>query len=461
MSPNRSNPSNWWRVYDASLSKRTGIERVRVVLFLLVAFFGFTEVANGQDSGALDSQVHMMELDPVVTIAVAAQWVVAQTTTQSVLTRAQREIEKEDLAQAQRLLSQSLSTDPTNQEIRFLLARVLGWRGKFDEALLNYEHLLADAEDNPDYLLGKATILYWQGQPEKATPILQSARVAAPNYLDVWQLEIRTLLAAGESEFARELLADAEARFGVAELTELRQIIQDQDALTTYTEIEIGGRHDDLDGPRASWTSAYVDLSHRFRSGTTLYGGARVTDRFGLEDEQFRGGVYYRVAPRWLTQLEVEVSPSHEVLARWSAFASMGYEIAPGWNLSVGIRHSEYTEPSVDIVTAKLERYWSSFRGDYTLYASSLEDEDFIYSHVGVLDYYYANRSYSGVFGSIGKEADFVDANTLISRGTNSAGVRGQHWLHSQWAVTYTLARYELEDAFDRYGIHLGLRHRF
>mgnify|MGYP003423145994 CR=1 FL=1 len=67
-------------------------------------------------------------------------------------------VENARLEDAEEMLQQWLSSNPEDQEARFLLARVLAWQEKHAEALEQYERLLGTEPDNGDYLKGKAML---------------------------------------------------------------------------------------------------------------------------------------------------------------------------------------------------------------------------------------------------------------------------------------------------------------
>lgn len=132
------------------------------------------------------------------------------------LDQARAAVKAERLGHAEQLLRQELRFQKSDHQARFLLARVLAWQGKRREALIEYDALIkADPRDG-DYLLGKAQALVWDGKPVQALPLLKTARRIAPQYEEVWRLQITALIAVGD-EFrlrqARTIRAMAAARF--------------------------------------------------------------------------------------------------------------------------------------------------------------------------------------------------------------------------------------------------------
>lgn len=59
---------------------------------------------------------------------------------------------------AEEMLQQWLANHPEDQEVRFLLARILAWQKKDAEAFEQYQHLLSKDPGNSDYLTGRAML---------------------------------------------------------------------------------------------------------------------------------------------------------------------------------------------------------------------------------------------------------------------------------------------------------------
>lgn len=62
------------------------------------------------------------------------------------------------LDDAEEMLQQWLDNHPEDQEVRFLLARILAWQKKNTEAFEQYQHLLVEDPGNTDYLAGRAML---------------------------------------------------------------------------------------------------------------------------------------------------------------------------------------------------------------------------------------------------------------------------------------------------------------
>lgn len=89
--------------------------------------------------------------------------------------KAQAAADQKQWPQAQMHLEAWLQQQPKHEEARFLLARILGWQAKYQEAANLYSELLNNSPDDADYLLGMAQLHFWQNHPQPAIPLLKRA----------------------------------------------------------------------------------------------------------------------------------------------------------------------------------------------------------------------------------------------------------------------------------------------
>lgn len=227
-------------------------------------------------------------------------------------------------------------------------------------------------------------------------------------------------------------------------------------------ETEIGGSHETLTRGLPDWSSVYLDASYELKARHTLYGGVRHTRRFGLDDDEIYGGIYYPLADAWTGVLEGSLSPTHEVLARYSAYGQLLRSLPHGFLVGAGLRHTEYTAAAVNMLVLSVERYWGAFRGAYTLYASRLDGAGTTSSHRFQLNYYYGERSNVGISYTTGKESENVGPpRGIITTDVENWTLSGRHWLTRGWAVTYDLVMHEQGNLYRREGFRLGVRHLF
>lgn len=227
-------------------------------------------------------------------------------------------------------------------------------------------------------------------------------------------------------------------------------------------EVELGATHEELTNNQPDWSSVYLEATRTFRPRNTLYGGLRQTRRFGLDDSEAYGGLYYPIAQAWTVLVEASVSPEHNVLPKHSVFGQLHRELAGGLVAHLGARFTDYSGSDVRMGVAGAEYYWADFRAAYTFYSSRLEGAGSAPAHRFQLNYYYGDGSSTGIAYTSGREAE----NVGPPRGVITSDVRdwtltGRHWFSKDWAVSYDLLTHEQGTLYRRQGARLGLRHRF
>ena len=227
-------------------------------------------------------------------------------------------------------------------------------------------------------------------------------------------------------------------------------------------EIEIGGSRENLNNGYADWSSIYLLGSRKLGERNTLYGGLRETSRFDLDDTEAHAGLYFPLGQTWTGVIEGVVSPTHNVLARHSVYGQIHKSLPGGWGLGFGARRSEYTATASSVISVIAERYWSNFRGAYTLYSGKPDGASSAASHRFQLSYYYADLSSVGLSYTNGREVENVGApRGVITSDVSNWTLSGRHWFTPSSALTYDLVYHEQGSFYRRQGLQLGLRHRF
>ena len=78
-------------------------------------------------------------------------------------------------------------------------------------------------------------------------------------------------------------------------------------------------------------------------------------------------GFYQPLSRRWAMLVEANASPTHRILAKWSALAQLERNFGKGWVGSAGYRRTVFNTAQVNTGTFSAERYFSSYRVAYTL----------------------------------------------------------------------------------------------
>lgn len=378
-------------------------------------------------------------------------------------------------SEAERLLRDYLIQNPNDAEAAFRLAKVLSWQKKYDDAEIAYRALLANEPENTDYQLGLAQVYVWRNQPALALPLLEKARASAAADSDIWRLHIQALAAKGDVASLRQALVlrqQAAERFpnlnwpaieeppenaatkpvaGV--VTALERKFNDPYA----NQIELGGSYENLTNQQGHWRSEYLSIEHHFNPRQLVYGSVQQTERFARNDIQLLLGTYQPLTANLTFNLEGDVSPTSQVLAKNSIMASLQGGLGHGVFLTGGYRHSEYGTGPVEQGFSTLESYFSDFRFAYTVRATdSFQKTQF--GHRFDFSYYYNDISSITFTYNFGAETGGFQG---VVYDTQYFGLHGRHWLNPDWALTWDLGHIEQGTSYIREGATLGIRRAF
>ncbi|MCQ4313878.1 YaiO family outer membrane beta-barrel protein [Pseudomonas stutzeri] len=353
---------------------------------------------------------------------------------------AQRQIEAQQLDAAQATLDAYLLRQPDDSEAQFLLARVLAWQGKPEQALPIYQQLLQREPDNADYLLGQGQALLWGGRPQTALDSLERAARIAPNYAEVQQVMQQTRAALTSPATATTPPASAPAQ--------------------RRHEIELSARQDWLDSGFDNWRSQRLDYASTQPEGLGWYGALLREQRFGEWDQGAELGAVFALGDNWTLQPEVGYQPSPYFLPQWHADLRLQRRLPSGFLGAASIRRTEYETTRVDRLALTAERYWDSWRAGYTLNITDVANAGTPIGHDLALDYYYDGLSYAGIRMTVGEE-EAVEEQQLITSDVRALSLQGRHWLDSRWALTWEVGHHRQGDFYQRRWLQLGLRHAF
>lgn len=379
-------------------------------------------------------------------------------------------IKANDYQAAETLVRASLQEDPGHAPDRFLLARLLAWQKRYDEALKEYEVLLVRSPNHADYLLGKGQALYWQGSLAEALGVVEQAILSSPEYLELWILKIKILMGQGNSLQAHTLVDQAEELFSGANMEKIRQVMAGYQhsvpAFLARREMEVGFTYEYLSDDFDYWASSYVLAEWFYKPRATLYVQGRLTDRFSENDHELSLGTYQPLGTLTTYQLEANFSPSHEILAEYSFLAGLSRSIKKDWDVGVTGRHSIYTETSSNVLSLTGGHYFNNQRLAYTIYVSKVEGARETYSHRLHWNRYYGNRNYIGLYGATGEETENIGevagSTRFITSSVFGYGIAGRHWLKDgPFAISYQLWQHDQGDIYTRWGGALGFRIQF
>jgi YaiO family outer membrane protein len=359
---------------------------------------------------------------------------------------------------AERLLSRRLAVAPNDTDARMLRARVRSWSGRWDGASSDYDALLRMEPGNVDYLLGKAQVLLWSGSADDAALVVRAAREAVPDYEALWRLEIQALLASRDESRREEagiVAREAQQRFPSSTwsspLESRRQ---------SRFDVSTGVGRESLSNGFADWSSATVSVA--YDSGERrVYGRARRTERFDLDDTELALGAELSLGSFWSGMMELTSSPSGRVLPERSAAAGARRALAGEWGVGASFRHSRYESTSASLVSLSVDRYWRDFNFSYHVYRSETRDAGATLSRAVRAGYYYGRGSSAAIVLARGTELESIGVDRLLRTRVESLSMFGEHRIGADWSLTWALISHEQGALYLRNGFDAGFRRRF
>lgn len=227
------------------------------------------------------------------------------------------------------------------------------------------------------------------------------------------------------------------------------------------TEVEASLRYDALDSDFDDWLTQRLDVQSSRRGEPTWYGAAYRERRYGTWDEGLLAGAAVPLGDAWVVQPEVGRTFSADFLAQWHADLRLQRVLGGGYVASASLRRTRYEGSQVDRLALGIERYWGNWRGAYTLNVSDVDVAGTPVGHAVALDYYYDERSVVGLRGALGREEEGLPGGQVATTDVASVALRGRHWFHHDWALSWELGALSQGDLYDRYGVQLGLRYAF
>lgn len=225
------------------------------------------------------------------------------------------------------------------------------------------------------------------------------------------------------------------------------------------TDIEAGATYENLTNGRAPWRRAYLLFIKRFSTSKVVYGSVEETSRFERTDTEAAGGVHFPLSNRWNALVEASISPTHNVLSRWSFLGQVEYMFHGGWGAHAGFRHRQYNAASVNTASLTLEKYITSFRFSYTAYVFHLQNAGLSVTHRADANHYYGQSALNLTL-AYGRELENILPAGILRTDVRLVSVGGTHWFTPGWAVSYNGTWHEQGRHYARHGLTLGVRRR-
>ncbi len=107
--------------------------------------------------------------------------------------------------EALKILNNVLKRHPDHSEALFRKAQILSWEGKYKEAIATYQIYLLKEKNDADALMGIARVCFWDGEYEKAIEYFNRAIKAGADKIDAYLNLGKIYLAIEQKEKAKEM----------------------------------------------------------------------------------------------------------------------------------------------------------------------------------------------------------------------------------------------------------------
>jgi len=153
---------------------------------------------------------------------------------------------------------------------------------------------------------------------------------------------------------------------------------------------------------------------------------------------------------------------AHELVPRYTLYSQVTQHLPGGVGVGLGLRQSEYSFSTSNLLALSAERNFGNFRGAYTLYSNRMDGTSLGSAHRFEVNYLYGERNTIGFSYTTGRDMD----NTLTYAGAAYGDVKdwtlsGRHWLSPNWALTYDVLSGDSGNIYRRQGLRLGVSRSF
>jgi YaiO family outer membrane protein len=364
-------------------------------------------------------------------------------------------IERQDYAAAAKLLRGQLASGPEDQAVRFTLARVLAWSGDYDGAISEYDALLAASPADVDYSFGRAQALAWAGRDEAALDEVARARALAPDYEDVWRLELSLLERdAAASSQLQQFREQAARRFPSSDWWREPEARAPADVPTQLTA---GAVQQSLSTSAPDWSTRFIQVSHRRQSGGSLYATITQEGRFGEHDSVLVGGGDWKASEHWTVGAELGLAPQADFVPRHAATVWALRALPRGWETELRLRYRDYSDATVTMTGFTFARYFGDFRAAYGLDLAELDGEATSAAHSATLNYYRSARTQFNFSVVEGQEAESTGPHEVLRTDVSGFAAGGKQALGERWSLAWWVGSTRQGDLYRRRYVGIAL----
>jgi tetratricopeptide (TPR) repeat protein len=264
--------------------------------------------------------------------------------------RVQDEVKTQHLDSALAIVDQRLANAPQDFEAHGWRGRLLAWKGRWSEAVTEYQLVLKNFPDDTDILTGLADVLLWQKNYPEALQVLDRARTISPSDPEILTRRARVLALLGRP---REARSDYREVFHLdAENVEARAGLANLDEVTKH-EIRIGDDIDFLSYANDAQTQS-VSLSSRWNNRWSTIFAVDTYQRFGQDAVKFQAtGDFHVDAQDWVG-VGSAVANGQGVVPTNEAFFEFGHAF-------------RFNNPCVRGLESSYQQHWFWYQGAHVL----------------------------------------------------------------------------------------------
>ncbi len=363
-----------------------------------------------------------------------------------------------DYQLALNLIDKHLVATPDDASLLVRRARVQGYVGDHDGALVTLSTLRQRHPNDVDYALARAQTLVRQGRDEDALDELRQAAILAPGYEDVLRLQYTVLSRQGDDGARREreaLVQEAATRFPDARWWQSEAIVD-----SAEWTIIVGASRENLDNGLPAWSQQFVEIS-REQDGWGRYRIGLARDkRFENSDLAVSLGGDFFFASGWSAGLDIAFvdRPNFQPDLGYSGYVSRSLQ--EGWVVNLRYRRREYESATVSAAISTIEKYIGDFRFAYALGVSRLHGASNSLNHGLTMNWYYNDRSSIGVNLNAGEETEAIGVGQVLQTDVRGMSLVGKRRLSGRYSVQWWLGVHDQGNYYRRtyLGMALTLR---
>ena len=346
------------------------------------------------------------------------------------------------------LVKERLAAQPENSAVRSELARLLGWAGRYDEALAEYDDLINAHSDDVDYALGRAQVLAWLGNDTEALKELERATNLAPDYEAVWQLRFRLLRrqqpAADSAELAA-LRTETEARFPQSRWWRVPPLERD-----IRWQLTLGAAYEYLSNDLPDWNNLFLRLDWLRDRNARYFLRFSQDARFDNSDSQFVFGGEWRLPGDWAGGLEFNSSTTANFQPKSGTSLHVSRQLDAGWGVDLRWRQRRFDSATVSTYTGTVERYFGNYRAAYGMNLSHVHGLGDTLAHTLVLNWYVTRKHSFGIILTDGEEAEAVGTGQVLQTAVASITFSGRHLLNERLTLAWWAGSHRQGDLYRR-----------